>query len=1116
MIEYQKIWANTRYEIITLLRGWFFRIFAGLIIIIFLSINIMFFSGALPFVPRLFAGFSAAIPYANMIMLNISQTAIIIFMASDFFKRDQKFNTAEVFYIRSMTNGSYLIGKALGIFILFAVLNIIVLAIALTIHLVFSETSFNWVPYILYPLLIGFPAFVFMIGLSFLLMHLIKNQAIVVLLLLGYYAVVLFYLYDKWYYLFDFIALKLPFAYSDFIGLANIKLLLLQRGLYFSLGMVCILVSILLFKRLKQSAILERLTIIGIIFFTVTGMYCVPNYLQFFTDRQLLRSRMAILNKQYIHQPDITPLSCKIDFYHLGESYRATSHYVFQNLSEAPQDHYLFSINPGLRVNKILRDGKSLKFEQENHIISINSDRLLLPGFMDSIQIQYSGEIDEAACYLDIEDFEQQNTFSFWLYQSARKHAFIEDDYVLLPPESLWYPRPGLPPGANFPDRTNRYFIPFQLDVHTNSDLTPLSQGTRTIESPGHYRFLSDYPLSDISLILGKYEKESIQVDSVEYNFYHLSKHDYYKEYFSQIGDTLTDLIREVSQDYEVRLSLEYPFKRLSLIEVPLQYYVYPKIWTVAQEVVLPEQIWFQENAATIAGADFGRIKRSMDRRLDRSNQTLTEVETQISVLKTFLNSTFCGKVMRGLRVGGPSSNYQPDYNIFPNYYTYVTFLKGEEWPILNTALEAFLSDRVHETEESGPIWRARGLTAAEEVSQALSSKSLAEYLTTMENKLILPEMIKQKGAFIIKILQNELGPEVFNAYFSRMVDQSKFSQIDFNTFFGGMPLRQNFNIDSYLHSWYNERVLPAYQIFDVQFYKVYDGDRIRTQVKFKTFNTDSTDGLMEVSFQYSSRGVGFGMGAAYQEIIPTIYRLNGHQSKQFGLLLDEEPRALDINFLLARNLPLVYTKRFEKAELDKNKTPFEGEKVITGIDEITPSYEIVMDNTDDGFEIFNPPFNSILKQWIHSEEEDTAAVIYDRIQWWNPPHQWRLIKSTTFYGTYVHSAYYIRPGNGSKYVSWIAPIETAGIYDVYAYVFNKEDFRRRRRDRQGISFGDYTYLVHHDGGVEEVKLSVDAAQYGWNFLGSWYLSAGEAKVRLTDESTARFVIADAVKWVKN
>jgi hypothetical protein len=442
--------------------------------------------------------------------------------------------------------------------------------------------------------------------------------------------------------------------------------------------------------------------------------------------------------------------------------------------------------------------------------------------------------------------------------------------------------------------------------------------------------------------------------------------------------------------------------------------------------------------------------------------------------------------------------------------------LEGGAWPILNTSLEAFLSDRVNESVEDLPMWRSGGITGPEQVSQALLKKSLAEYLTTMENKEILPEMIKQKGAFLIKLLQNEMGLEKFNSYLSATIKSSKFKSIHFEDFFSNMSLHEEFDIESYLYSWYHDKILPAYIVRDIQFYKVYDADRIRTQVKFKAFNTDSIDGLFEVSFQYSRRGRGFDMADNNENVEPNIYRLNSNQSKQIGLLLDDEPRALNINFLLARNLPLIYTTRFEKAELDENKAPFDGEKLITEKAILTSPGEIIVDNDDAGFEIFNPPFNSILKQWIHSGDTENKEAEYEVFWWWNPPGRWRLIKNAAYYGTYVHSAYYIRPGDGSKYVSWKTKIKSSGIYDVYVYMFNTEEFQRRRRRDNNFMFGDFNYKVYHDGGVEEIAFSVDGAPPGWNFLGSWFLSEGEAKVVLTDKTTARFVIADAVKWVKN
>jgi len=1114
MIELNALQANARYEIITLLRSWFFRMFAGASLAIFIILNIIFFSGLVP-VPRMFYGIPSGIPYANMIMLNLAQIAIIIFMASEFFKRDRKFNTSEVFYIRSMTNSAYLIGKALGIFILFAGLNFLILIIALIIQIIFSDLPVSWLSYLWYPALISFPAFIFMIGFSFLLMQLVRNQAVVVLLLLGYYAAIIFYLYNKWYNIFDLAAIKIPMIYSDFVGFADLNLILLQRGLYISLGFLFLIISILLFRRLHQSEGLRRLLFFLTAVFALLSFLLGKYYLDAFTDINTLRARMTQANRKYLNQPVVSPVSCKIDLQHQGSKISGQASYRIANQTGADMDTLIFSINPGLQVVKILSGRTVWPFEQIDHLIIIIPPSPLINGNSDSLTIHYSGNINDAACYLDIEDYTLDMSFSIWMYQIPKKHSFLTRDYVLLPPECLWYPRPGLPPGAGFPGRQDYFFTDYELEVQTLSGLAGISQGTATAIAPGHYRFKTEFPIPGISLVIGNYQTDSVRVDSVEYRLFRADHHDFYQSFFTEIGDTLGAIIRESVQGYEVKLNMSYPFRQLSLIEVPVQYYVYPRSWTIAQDVVMPGQVWMQENALSIEGADFKRLKESMDHSLGHSNQTLTERESQISVLRTFLNTTFLGDDLRRRRFGGPSVNYQPDYNLFSNYYSNTVAVQSERWPILNTALEAFLYDRVKSSGDNRPIWFVEGLTPEEEVSRILSEKSLAEYLTSEDKKEYRAELINQKGSFLIKLLQNELGRDNFDQHLMDLLNSYRFRTLGFKTFITRIGLPEDFDIEKYLQSWYTGSVLPAYQINKVDIYKVYDRDRIRTQQIINLTNTSTTTGLFEISFQYSRRGMGFDMEATGEDDPPRIFRLAPGETKLIGILLDEEPRALNVNFLIARNLPLVYTRRFEKVELDERKSPFEGEELRADSEIFTPSNELIVDNESDGFRVYNPPFNSILKRLIHGTDDEQIET-YGRFQWWNPPHQWQLVKSATFFGTYIHSAYYIRAGNGQKTVSWRTKIPAEGIYDIYVYIFNQEDFMRGRGNRRRDLFQDFNYSVHHTGGIENVPVSVEGTQEGWNFLGSWYLTAGEAEVSLSDETTGRVVIADAIKWVKN
>ncbi|MFW6290097.1 MAG: ABC transporter permease, partial [Mariniphaga sp.] len=186
MISLHNILSIAKYERKTLLRSWFFRIFGVLSLLVLFGMNFaMVIEGgghegwAIRSIP-------AAIPYFNLLLLNVAQAIIAVFLASDFLKRDKKLDTTEVIYMRSMTNGEYVIGKTWGNLQVFLVLNIVVIAMALIFNLLAQNTSVHWAAYGIYLLLISVPTLVFIMGLSFMLMSVIRNQAITFVLVLGY------------------------------------------------------------------------------------------------------------------------------------------------------------------------------------------------------------------------------------------------------------------------------------------------------------------------------------------------------------------------------------------------------------------------------------------------------------------------------------------------------------------------------------------------------------------------------------------------------------------------------------------------------------------------------------------------------------------------------------------------------------------------------------------------------------------------------------------------------------------------------------------------------------------------------------------------------------------
>ena len=207
------IWSVAAYESKTLYRSWFFRIFAILALLILFGTNMGFFGGHAD-ARWTFRAIPANMPYINVLFISVAQAVIAVFLASDFLKRDKKLDTTEVIYARPITNGEYVLGKTLGILVLFVGLVVLALVMTLVFNMIRKDVPVAWGAYLYYPLLITIPTLVFILGLSFFMMILLRSQAVTFLVLLGYIGLTLFYFQDKLYGMLDYMAFNLPMVYS--------------------------------------------------------------------------------------------------------------------------------------------------------------------------------------------------------------------------------------------------------------------------------------------------------------------------------------------------------------------------------------------------------------------------------------------------------------------------------------------------------------------------------------------------------------------------------------------------------------------------------------------------------------------------------------------------------------------------------------------------------------------------------------------------------------------------------------------------------------------------------------------------------------------------------------
>jgi hypothetical protein len=1132
-----------KYEAKTLRRSWFFRLFSLGALFIFTIINIGFFS-PIGNENWQMISISSSVPLFNLYLLNIGQAIVVIFLAADFLKRDKKLDTNEVLYTRSMSNFEYVIGKTWGILRLFLGLDIVILSIGMLMNIISKSMSIDFMSYIAYLLIISIPTILFSLGLAFVLMSLIRNQAITFLVLLGIAALDMFYLWFRMGSIFDYMAFGLPVFKSSVIGFDNLDFIINQRLLFFFLGMALVLATVLLFKRLPQSRFHRILTITFLFIFLAGAGICGFNTYSVYRNAISFKNLVIETNRKYENENFVSVTDASIDFTHKGNSFEATAYLKIINDAKVPIDRYLFSLNPSLNVLEVTGEGQKLKFSKINHIIDIDPGKVLNPGKTDSLLISYSGSINESFCYPNYSDNIKVTPYRIAIMNINKRQAFLDGKYVLLTPETHWYPVSALNYYPTNPARIKIDFTKYTLRVKREAGLSAVSQG-RMIEDDEYSTFKPDGPLTGLTLAIGNYMSDTLKVDSVEYISYYFPGDDYYKKDLSEIKDTLPNLVSGIMRELETNFSTKYPFKTLSLVEVPVQFYSYPKKNTQTRAEVQPSMVLLPERLSTIENAGFYKRFSRQKKRMARNNQVITDKELQVRLFNDFIRNVFISGENYQF-VNGVPSNEPIRYRLGPSFYFFKNNFYSADYPVINAVFESHLQHLTSQGQGDGFMTGFGALSDNDKANLILKKTSFRDLLAKNPSGDTIRTVLTVKGDWLFNLLRSKAGIEEFKPWFSDYIDNNRFKKIDIQKF--NADVKEKFGFDFYpsLNAWFNSMEQPGFLFDDLRVTEIIVGNRSRFQVTFLVSNPEPVAGLFNISFRtggdegknvrfqriatqgggnnYSISVQGRGMEAS--DISKIVY-IGPHEAKKIGIVLDAEPRAMLINALFAKNIPgEINLPVVEIVKSKNNIKEFSGEETLTSIPSFTEPSEIIVDNEDPGFSSSGQNTTSPLKKLLGIQ--NNKGRTYMQISMWNTPEYWQPVVLTTYYGKYVRSAVYTKAGTGDKKITWATTIKVPGYYDIFTHIGKtisrmsvKSDDSRAGTDnpednQQGDdTYKDMHYKIYHDGGVDDITLDYQNAEGGWNNLGRYYLSSDSARVVLTNKSSGRIVIGDAIRWVR-
>ncbi|MCG8697812.1 MAG: hypothetical protein MI922_07140, partial [Bacteroidales bacterium] len=725
-----------------------------------------------------------------------------------------------------------------------------------------------------------------------------------------------------------------------------------------------------------------------------------------------------------------------------------------------------------------------------------------------------------------------------------KKPSIARRNFMLLTPEVIWYPVAGV--GFNKVNYLNRDpdFARFVMKVTPMKNLTAISTGKVRQDSVS-FRFTPENDLNALSLIIGEFERKTIKVDKTELNLYIKPGHDFYADFFKNIRDTIPAIIKEAIEDYEKDIDLYYAFKRINLVEVPVQYHVYDRPATQVMGTLMPEVIMLPEKGVGISTLDFSRAEKIIKKQDRKSKNERTPEAMELDIFKRFVIATFfrSGAETRSMSQGGRRRSekivnfdkikYSKNpYCVFPLYYNYTAEISSKDYPLFNSMIELYFKEGFAASVRQS---FSGGMTASEKANLALKNSSMLDVFSQWDTELT-SSLIKQTGGFILLALKNKVGASEFDNFLYYYVEDRAFSEISYQQFAADFYKEFEIDINPYFEILNSTGKIPVYRFSEPEYVQTRDEIGEVYLISFKISNVGNAKGLVDVTFRMGGRR-GFGGGTTDEE--QRIYELDAGVTKKVQVTLFEQPRMMAVNTLISANIPSTFNRFMRKPEKKRYVEVEEYEEVVG--EPVMTGYrgEYIVDNEDEGFSYVSVSKESKIKKYIDSKKKKKTEVYYNNIFPYWSPNVWKAFAHSACYGDAIRSAVAVHSGDGSNTATWKQLLPEAGFYDLYVYIPKSAMYGRGEQDRgqkrggssgggggnqrgqqRGPSFMDkgteYHYTVSSNEGSEEViyKLS-DNTEEGWNKIGVFHFPADTVYVHLSNKTNKRRVIADAIKMVK-
>ncbi|HVS63170.1 MAG TPA: ABC transporter permease subunit [Thermoanaerobaculia bacterium] len=790
----------------------------------------------------------------------------------------------------------------------------------------------------------------------------------------------------------------------------------------------------------------------------------------------------------------------------------------------------LFSLNPGLEVGAVHdAGGRDLAFSHENGLLEVELGGSLSSGESATLSLEAAGEPNLRFAYLDSAiDIETVSGQQAQLGLLGTEAGFFDRRLVALMPSLAWLPRAGASVALDDPRRRPTDFL--ELDLEVTAPAGWQVAGPGKVDQPAasdertSVRLAPAAPVPEVALVAGRFERRATEIEGVLVELLFHEQHGRNVDFFAE---ALPEIERRAAEMLSGArgLGLPYPYRSLSLVEVPWTLRSYGGGWRMDTVQAPPGLLLLSEGAFPTTRFEFAF--RNPDRFEEREGGI---ARAKLEALERFFENDFSGgNVLHGF---------------VRNLFLHQTSARGPEALALDslchdlanrlvTGREGYFSAHlfdasmgwvIAQTIPRVAVGQASGETVAHALIEAATDRpavwdaALEDSLTEMDPwddpKRSVDVLVLKTSALASTILDGA-GRQRAGRMLAILVERHRGSTFDRNDLMAAAN-EAGIDLEALLGDFLHQTALPGFYVSAARLDRLRDGDQGLPQYQTRLFvrNGEAVPGLLRLRYSTGEDE----RRPAWETSEPV--RVPPETSLEIGLVTSKPPTRLFVSPYLSLNrrdfpveLPEVDQEEIVNVEPLRGAQPADwrpafddaGARQVV-VDDLDPGFRVEESDQEGGLRLgggiqgaFRPP-----------EEMDQGLP---SLRFGAPPATWSRTELDSSWGRYRRTVAVIGAGDGSRTATFAAELPHSGPWRLELHVPPRPTGTAAALN-QGWRYGSYDLELRQGGQDRAIEFDAGAAEAGWSSLGTFELDQGEVEVSLSDDTSGTVVLADALRFV--